>query len=72
MKYNMNFSMKVEVPDETKYVLLYTKRNGNTGVYPISEIIRQNGQHLLAEVLGKGPRTFINERIINLSPVGKE
>ena len=61
--------MSVDIPKNTKYVLLYTKKCGDTAVYPISEIIRQDGQHLLAEIIGKGPRNFISNRIITLNPV---
>ena len=69
MKYKLKLQYDIDVPNDSKYILLYTKKNGETKFYPISEIIVQNNRYLRAEVIDKGPRTFINERIINLSPV---
>lgn len=69
MKYTLTLTSKVEVPNNTKYVLLYTKRSGETKVYPISKIINQDSRYLRAEIIGKGPRTFFNNKIITLNPV---
>lgn len=67
MKYQLSFT--INIPEETKYILYYTKKSGETKFYPISELITQDNKYLKAEVLGSGPRTFINERIINMQPI---
>lgn len=69
MKYTFNLKTTVDIPKETVFVLLYVKKSGQTGVYPISKILNQNYKHLKAEVLGKGIRTFITANIITLDPV---
>lgn len=69
MKFKLQLTSNVEIPNETKYVLLYTKKSGETKVYPIAKIINQNHKYLRADIIGSGPRTFINSRIITLNPV---
>ncbi len=69
MKYTVKLETVVNVPDDSKYVLIYTKKNGDTKAYGIAEIINQNNKYLRANVINKGPRTFISNRIVNLSPV---
>lgn len=69
MKYKLKLETTVEIPEDSKYVLLYTKQSGETKVYPIAKIINQNNKYLRADVIDKGPRTFISNRIITLNPV---
>lgn len=69
MKYELQLTSTIDIPDSTKYVLLYTKQSGETKVYPIVKIINQNNKRLLAEIADGGIRTFISNRIVTLNPV---
>lgn len=70
MKYKLHLTSSVEIPNNTKYVLLYSKKSTNeTKLYPLSEIIIQNNKLLKAEVIGSGIRSFLNNRIVVLTPV---
>lgn len=67
----VNITTDLDVPADTKYILTYYKKSNNqTAIYPISRLIMHNGKYMRAEVLGRGIRTFVNERILSLNPVG--
>ena len=69
MKYQLKLTSNVEVPDNTKFVLFYTKKTGESKIYALSDIINQDNKYLRANVINSGPRTFFNNKIITLQPV---
>jgi len=44
MKYKLQLQYNIDIPSQSKYVLFYTKKTGETNFYPISKIIMQNGK----------------------------
>lgn len=69
MKYTVKLESTIDVPDDTVYILYYQKKTGERSFYPIKKILSHNGRYMRAEILGKGPRTFINEKILSLNHI---
>ena len=69
MKYTIKLESTVDIPKESRWVLIYERKDGRTNVYPVSEILHQDHRLLKANIIGKGVRSFITSKIIDLSKV---
>ncbi|HYG36510.1 MAG TPA: hypothetical protein VEC99_17080 [Clostridia bacterium] len=56
-------------PPAAKYELTYTKANGETMDYLISNPIEEDAESFTAYVFGRGVRTFIKSRVSRFSKV---
>lgn len=56
-------------PPAAKYEITYTKANGETVEYVMSNPIEEDADSFTAYVFGRGVRTFIKSRVSKLSQV---
>jgi hypothetical protein len=54
-------------PPAAKYGITYTKANGETVEYVMSNPIEESAESITAYVFGRGVRTFIKARVSRLS-----
>ncbi len=59
----------LEFPPAAKYEITYTKANGETVHYVMSNPIEEDDRSFTAYVFGRGVRTFIKSRVLRLEKV---
>lgn len=58
--------IKLLIPEVAKYDLLYEKADGQREKYVISPPIEKAENSFTAYAFGKGIRTFVNDRVLNI------